>query len=82
MYLNPTDTLTWFHLTIEDRASTIDLAFTNKATLFTRQLRDVSVSDGLVLLSDHTMLSLPFYSLMSLTLIPPPIPKGYNTDLE
>jgi len=78
--LNPTDTLTWFHLTTKDRASTINLAFANEATLFTGQLSDLTATGSPVPLLDHAALSLPFYSLTSLTLIPPSTPKEYSAD--
>ncbi len=82
MCLNLMDTLTWFHPLVEGQASTIDLAFANEAALFTGQLGDLSITDGPILLSDHAALSLPFYSLTSLTLIPPPAPRGYSPDPE
>ena len=66
---------------MEGQASMINLAFTNEATLFIGQLRELSVTNGPIPLSDHTMLSIPFYSLTSLALIPPPAPKGYSTDV-
>jgi len=78
--LNPTNTLIWFHPTVEGWASTINLAFANEAALFTRQLGELSVTDGPIPLLDHAALSIPFYSLTSLTLIPPPTPKGYSTE--
>ncbi len=80
--LNPANTLTWFHPTIEDRASIINLAFANKALLLGGQLDLVQVSDGPVPLMDHTALSLTYYPLTSVTFTPPPAPTGYVADPE
>jgi len=76
------DTLTWFHLSVEDRASIIDLAFTNEVAFFTRQLRDLSIMDGPIPLSDHTTLFIPFYSLTNLALIPPLLPRDTALNLN
>ena len=73
--LNPTDTLTWFHPTIPDRASIINLAFTNEALLLEGQVDSMAITDGPMPLTDHATLSLTYYPLMLLTFTPLPHPQ-------
>ena len=80
--LNPADTLTWFHPTIAEHASIIDLAFANEALLLGGQLDTLQILDGPVPLTDHATLSLTYYPLTSLTFSPPPAPTGYVADPE
>jgi hypothetical protein len=79
--LNPHDTPTWYNpLTCNATPTTIDLALINKAAAFLGQIRDLHISDGPILLSDHASLMLTFYPITSLHLILPPAPARYNAD--
>lgn len=79
--LNPHDTPTWFDPSTRNATpSTIDLALVNEAAVFSGQIGDLHVSDGPIPLSDHAALTLTFYPITSLHLIPPPAPAGYNAD--
>jgi hypothetical protein len=78
--LNPSNMPTWFDLSNCAQPSTLDLAFVNEAACFSGQIGDLSISDGPELLTDHTSLTLPFYPITSIALLPPPAPKGYKVD--
>jgi hypothetical protein len=79
--LNPQDTPTWYDPSTRNAMpSTIDLALVNEAAAFSGQIRDLLISDGPIPLSDHASLTLTFYPITSLHLIPPPAPAGYNAD--
>jgi hypothetical protein len=79
--LNPRDTPTWYDPSSRNAAPTIlDLAFVNEAAIFSGQIGDLQVSNGPIPLSDHASLTLTFYPITSLHLLPPPAPAGYNAD--
>jgi len=73
---------TWVGLREGDRPSIIDLAFANKAAIFTNQLSPLDVSLGESLGSDHAALLFQIYPLTHLALQPPPAPTGYRADPE
>ena len=56
------------------------MAFINEATCFSGQIEDLLISEGPEPLTDHASLTLPFYPITGITLLPPPAPKGYNVD--
>jgi hypothetical protein len=78
--LNPSNTPTWFDLSNRARPSTLDLAFINEAACFSGQIGDLLISEGPEPLTDHASLTLPFYPITSIALLPPPAPKGYKVD--
>jgi hypothetical protein len=79
--LNPQETPTWYDpSTRHATPSTIDLALINEVAAFSGQIGDLLVSDGPIPLSDHASLTLTFYPITSLHLVPPPAPAGYNAD--
>jgi hypothetical protein len=81
--INPRDTPTWYDPSTRNaKPTTIDLALINEMAAFSGQIGDLIVSDGPIPLSDHASLTLPFYPITSLHLIPPPAPAGYNADLK
>jgi len=78
--LNLPNMLTWFHPTIPNQASIINLTFTNKALLLRGQVDGMAITDSPVPLTDHAALSLTYYPLISLTFAPPPTPTGYTAN--
>ena len=79
---NPPDVPTWESTRPQDRPSIIDLAFANEAATLSNQIGEVTVSFADSLGSDHASLSLNFYPLHSLAILPPPAPNGFRTDDE
>ncbi len=82
MCLNPPNTLTWFHPTIQDRASIINLVFANEALLLGGQVDGLTITDSLMPLTDHAAILITYYLLTSLTFAPPPAPTGYKDPLK
>jgi hypothetical protein len=79
--LNPSDSPTWFNFSSQEaQLSVIDLAFINKVVAFSSQIGDLDVSDRPLPLTDYAALTLTFYPITSLHLIPPPAPAGYNAN--
>ena len=79
--LNPRDTPTWYDPSARNTLpSIIDLAFINEATAFSGQIGDLDVSNGPFPLTDHAVLTLTFYPITSLHLLPPPAPAGYSAN--
>ena len=80
-YLNPHNTPTWYDpSTCNALPLIIDLALINKAATFLGQIGDLHVSDSPLPLTDHVALTLTFYPITSLHLVPPPTSAGYNAN--
>ncbi len=60
--------------------SVLDLTFTNKAVIFSRQLSALTISHSTVLRSDHAAILLEYYPITSIALLPPPTLKGYRAN--
>jgi hypothetical protein len=79
--INPRNTPTWYDPSSCNASPTIiDLAFVIEAASFSGQIGDLLVSEGPIPLSDHASLTLTFYPITSLYLLPPLAPVGYNAD--
>jgi len=80
--LNPLHEPTWYGNKDADHPSVLDLAFGNEAALIGGQIGPIKISEQDSLGSDHAALLFKVYPTDSLAIIPPPAPKGYQTNEE
>ena len=65
-----------------ERQSVIDLVIANDAARYLGQISDVEISFPKSLSSNHTTLIFHIYPENSISVIPPPAPKGYQADKD
>ena len=71
---------TWVSTCKDMHPSVLDLALTNEAATVNGQLSKLTVSMGDSVGSDHAMLTIHYYPLDSLAILPLPQPKGYKAE--
>jgi hypothetical protein len=80
-YLNPCDTSIWYNpSTCNASPLIINLTLITKAAAFSGQIGDLHVSNSPLPLTDHVVLTLTFYPITSLHLVPLPTSAGYNAN--
>jgi hypothetical protein len=76
--INTPDMPTWFDASDRAPPSVLDLAFINEAAAFSSQIDNLQITEGPYPLTDHAALTLTYFPITSLHLMPPPAPRGYK----
>jgi hypothetical protein len=65
---------TWFDPSDHTPPSILDLTFINEAAAFSGQIDNLQITEGPYPLTDHAALTLTFFPITSLHLVPPLAP--------